>query len=97
MKRPPDAATVHTRRPRYQGKNPRAFHEKYKELNPERYASEVQKILASGKLCGERVDRGGDPRGIEAFVGLRLGLGHNAIHDLPRYRTALTLSRDILG
>jgi 16S rRNA (cytosine1402-N4)-methyltransferase len=37
------------RRPRYPGKNPRAFHHKYKELNPGRYASEVQKVLASGK------------------------------------------------
>ena len=37
------------RRPRYPGKNPRKFHEKYKELNPERYASEVRKVLASGK------------------------------------------------
>jgi 16S rRNA (cytosine1402-N4)-methyltransferase len=39
----------HTRRPRYPGKNPRRFDEKYKELNPERYAAEVQKIVASGK------------------------------------------------
>jgi len=39
----------HTRRRRYPGKNPRRFHDKYKELNPERYASDVQKILASGK------------------------------------------------
>jgi 16S rRNA (cytosine1402-N4)-methyltransferase len=37
------------RRPRYSGKNPRGFHHKYKELNPERYAAEVQKVLASGK------------------------------------------------
>jgi len=37
------------RRPRYSGKNPRKFHEKYKELNPERYATDVEKILASGK------------------------------------------------
>ncbi|MBP6715585.1 MAG: 16S rRNA (cytosine(1402)-N(4))-methyltransferase RsmH [Acidobacteria bacterium] len=37
------------RRPRYPGKNPRAFHQKYKELNPDRYAGEVQKIIASGK------------------------------------------------
>ena len=37
------------RRPRYPGKNPRAFHEKYKELNPERYPADVQKVLASGK------------------------------------------------
>jgi len=40
---------VHTRRPRYPGRNPRGFHQKYKELNPERYAEDVQKILASGK------------------------------------------------
>jgi 16S rRNA (cytosine1402-N4)-methyltransferase len=38
-----------TRRPRYPGKNPRAFHEKYKELNPEQYAADVEKVLASGK------------------------------------------------
>ena len=39
----------HTRRPRYSGKHPRGFHEKYKELNPIRYGSEVEKVLASGK------------------------------------------------
>lgn len=37
------------RRPRYSGKNPRAFHEKYKELDPERYAADVEKVIASGK------------------------------------------------
>ena len=49
LNKPPDAPPAHRRRPRYPGKNPRAFHDKYKELNPERYASDVQKILASGK------------------------------------------------
>ena len=49
LKRPPDAPPVHTRRPRYPGRNPRRFEDKYKELNPDRYASDVQKILASGK------------------------------------------------
>jgi 16S rRNA (cytosine1402-N4)-methyltransferase len=39
----------HTRRPRYPGRNPRRFHDKYKELNPGRYAAEVQKIIAAGK------------------------------------------------
>jgi len=38
-----------TRRRRYAGKNPRAFQDRYKELNPERYAPDVEKILASGK------------------------------------------------
>jgi 16S rRNA (cytosine1402-N4)-methyltransferase len=37
------------RRPRYRGSHPRAFHDKYKELNPERYADEVAKVVASGK------------------------------------------------
>ncbi len=37
------------RRPRYRGTHPRHFHEKYKEHNPERYAEDVAKILASGK------------------------------------------------
>lgn len=49
MKKPPDVPAVPRRRPRYAGKNPRAFHEKYKELDPARYPSDVQKVLASGK------------------------------------------------
>src|SRR5687767_15512564 len=45
MPTPPE----HRRRPRYSGRNPRGFHDKYKELNPDRYPSELQKVLASGK------------------------------------------------
>ena len=45
----PSNDAVHTRRPRYAGRNPRGFHEKYKELNPERYPEDVEKVLASGK------------------------------------------------
>jgi 16S rRNA (cytosine1402-N4)-methyltransferase len=37
------------RRPRYPGKNPRRFEEKYKEHNPQRYTETVGKVLASGK------------------------------------------------
>ncbi|WP_437224070.1 16S rRNA (cytosine(1402)-N(4))-methyltransferase RsmH [Planctomicrobium sp. SH661] len=37
------------RRPRYRGKNPRSFAEKYKERSPERYPDDVAKVLASGK------------------------------------------------
>jgi 16S rRNA (cytosine1402-N4)-methyltransferase len=43
------APNEHTRRRRYPGRNPRQFHDKYKELNPERYAADVEKILAAGK------------------------------------------------
>jgi len=38
----------HKRRPRYQGTHPRAFNEKYKELNPERYADDIEKVMARG-------------------------------------------------
>src|SRR5580704_7294821 len=37
------------RRPRYSGKNPRQFHEKYKEHQPEKYADDVRKVLAGGR------------------------------------------------
>jgi len=37
------------RRKRYAGNNPRAFADKYKELQPEKYRADVQKVLASGK------------------------------------------------
>jgi len=37
------------RRPRYAGKNPRKFEDKYKERQHERYPEDVAKVLASGK------------------------------------------------
>lgn len=40
---------VHKRRVRYKGTHPRKFEEKYKELNPEKYQSDVEKIRQSGK------------------------------------------------
>src|SRR5882762_9187188 len=39
----------HKRRPRYAGRNPRRFEEKYKEHDPARYAGTVAKVIASGK------------------------------------------------
>lgn len=47
---PPESAPApHRRRPRYAGKNPRRFEEKYKEHDPARYAADVAKVIASGK------------------------------------------------
>lgn len=37
------------RRVRYRGTHPRKFEEKYKELNPEKYAADVEKVLKSGQ------------------------------------------------
>ena len=45
----PVPAPQHRRRPRYAGKYPRRFEEKYKERNPELYLETVEKVLASGK------------------------------------------------
>jgi 16S rRNA (cytosine1402-N4)-methyltransferase len=39
----------HKRRPRYKGTHPRRFEEKYKELNPEKYREDVDKIISQGK------------------------------------------------
>ena len=39
----------HKRRVRYKGTHPRNYREKYKELNPEKYQSDVEKIIKSGK------------------------------------------------
>lgn len=39
----------HKRRVRYKGTHPRKFEEKYKELNPEKYKNDVEKIRQSGK------------------------------------------------
>ena len=41
-------ATPHKRRVRYSGTHPKRFEEKYKELNPEKYAADVQHILDKG-------------------------------------------------
>ena len=40
--------TPHKRRVRYSGTHPKRFEEKYKELNPEKYAADVQHILDKG-------------------------------------------------
>jgi 16S rRNA (cytosine1402-N4)-methyltransferase len=39
----------HKRRVRYSGTHPRSFKEKYKELNPEKYSGDVDKIIQQGK------------------------------------------------
>lgn len=39
----------HKRRVRYKGTHPRSYKEKYKELNPEKYQADVEKIMQKGK------------------------------------------------
>jgi 16S rRNA (cytosine1402-N4)-methyltransferase len=85
---------VRTRRPRYPGKNPRKFHEKYKELNSERYAPDVQRIVQSGKtpagthraIMVEEVLRILKPKPGEVAVDCTLGFGGHARAILERIR-----------
>lgn len=77
---------THVRRPRYPGKHPRTFEQKYKELDPERYASEVQKVIDSGRtpagmhlpiMVAEVLERA-RPRPGEIGVDCTLGGGGHA-------------------
>ena len=81
-----DTPPARKRRPRYPGRNPRAFHEKYKELNPERYASDVEKIVQSGKtpagthraIMVREVLQRLAPKAGEAAIDCTLGYGGHA-------------------
>lgn len=44
-----DQEEKHLRRVRYRGTHPRKFNEKYKELQPEKYADDVKEIIQKGK------------------------------------------------
>ncbi len=76
------------RRERYKGKNPRRFDQKYKEHQPERYAADVEKILASGKtLAGshrpimvQKILEVLRPMAGETVVDCTLGHGGHASH-----------------
>ena len=80
------------RRPRYPGKNPRAFHLKYKELQPERYAEDVAKVLAAGKtpagmhrpILVDEMLRVLAPRPGDLAVDCTLGFGGHARAMLER-------------
>ena len=43
-----EQTTVHKRRPRYKGKYPKRFEEKYKELQPEKYQDTIEHVISKG-------------------------------------------------
>lgn len=81
-----DASGTHQRRPRYRGTHPQAFAEKYKELHPERYAGDVEKVLARGDtpagshrpIMLEEILRVLAPQPGEIAVDATLGYGGHA-------------------
>jgi 16S rRNA (cytosine1402-N4)-methyltransferase len=80
------------RRPRYAGKFPRRFEDKYKERDPLRYPETVDKVLASGKtpagthrpIMVDEILEVLSPRPGETAVDCTLGHGGHAEHILPR-------------
>ncbi|MFA6600258.1 MAG: 16S rRNA (cytosine(1402)-N(4))-methyltransferase RsmH [Candidatus Omnitrophota bacterium] len=86
------APSPHKRRPRYPGRNPRRFEEKYKELNGDQYPEEIVRILASGKtpagshrpVCVREVLEALDPKPGETGLDATLGYGGHAGELLKR-------------
>ncbi len=82
----PDQDKPRVRRLRYSGTNPRAFHQKYKELQPERYAEDVAKVLEGGKtpagmhrpIMVEEILAALAPKPGEVVVDCTLGYGGHA-------------------
>src|ERR1700722_13892489 len=83
----PPPPSPHKRRVRYRGTHPRRFAEKYKEQNPDRYAADVQKVIASGKtpagshrpICLREILEVLAPQPGEFAVDATLGYGGHAL------------------
>ena len=84
----------HQRRPRYRGKNPRRFEEKYKERDPARHPDTIAKVLAAGKtpagshrpIMVAEVLEVLAPKAGELAVDATLGYGGHAQEILPHLR-----------
>jgi 16S rRNA (cytosine1402-N4)-methyltransferase len=82
----------HKRRPRYRGKHPRRFEEKYKEHDPLRHEETVSKVIASGKtpagthrpIMVAEILQILAPKPGEVAVDCTLGYGGHAQEILPR-------------
>ena len=88
----PEAPKPHKRRVRYSGRNPRRFEEKYKEHNPEKYAEDVDHIIAKGRtpagmhipICVNEILGILDPKPGETGLDATLGFGGHAQELLAR-------------
>jgi 16S rRNA (cytosine1402-N4)-methyltransferase len=82
----------HVRRKRYRGTHPRKFEEKYKELNAQNYATDVEKVIARGQtpagmhrsICVDEIIAIFNPQPGEIALDATLGFGGHAQALLPR-------------
>ncbi|MDP2864634.1 MAG: 16S rRNA (cytosine(1402)-N(4))-methyltransferase RsmH [Elusimicrobiota bacterium] len=80
------------RRVRYSGRNPRKFGEKYKELDPARYAGDIEHIIAKGQtpagmhrpICVDEILSILDPKPGEICLDATLGYGGHSEKILPK-------------
>lgn len=88
----PTTGRPHRRRPRYSGKYPKRFDQKYKEHAPDQFSETVGKVLASGKtpagthrpIMVEEIMSVLAPKPGEIAVDCTLGYGGHAREILPR-------------
>lgn len=88
----PENGTPHKRRVRYAGKNPRRFSEKYKELQPEKYSGQIEKLIGQGRtpagthrpICVDEILDLLHPSPGETGLDATLGFGGHAVELLKR-------------
>ena len=89
-----DEVPPHKRRVRYAGTHPKAFEEKYKELDPTRHAAEVEKIMLRGQtpagmhrsICVDEIIAILNPQPGECGLDATLGFGGHTQSLLPLVR-----------
>ncbi len=87
-----EAPKPHVRRKRYRGTHPRKFEEKYKELNHEKFAADVEKVIARGQtpagthrpICVDEILQILNPMPGETVLDVTLGFGGHTQSILPR-------------
>jgi 16S rRNA (cytosine1402-N4)-methyltransferase len=89
---PPPKTSTHTRRKRYRGTHPRTFEEKYKELDSQNFAGDVEKVIARGQtpagthrpICVDEILAILNPQPGESALDCTLGFGGHTQSLLPR-------------
>jgi 16S rRNA (cytosine1402-N4)-methyltransferase len=87
-----EAPPPHVRRKRYRGTHPRRFEEKYTELEPQKFAADVEKVIARGQtpagmhrpICVNEILSILDPKPGETGLDVTLGFGGHSREILPR-------------